>query len=451
MVNSRRDFIKKASLSTVGAVLGSSAIAGNAFGQTAKSYSRIKGANDRLNVAVVGLGRRLNGFVDPIVKEKNNVNLAYLCDVMPSQLKKAAEKFSNRTSDKPKLEADIRKVLEDKDLDAIFNATPDHWHTPGSIMAMQAGKHVYVEKPCSHNMFENEMIVAAAEKYDKRVQMGNQQRSTAHSILIIDEIHKGLIGNPYKAIAFYTNKRGRVQNQVKAPVPNGLNWDLFQGPAPRREYTTETWNYNWHWYGWDYGTGEAGNNGTHEIDIARWALQVNFPNHVEVDAIKGQYLDDGWEMYDTMEATFKFDGGKSIKWDGNSRNGYDKYGYGRGTIIYGSEGSVFIDRNKYIVYDLKGNVVKDYESDNKESGMALGGGGSATTLHVENFFNAIRGTEILKAGIDDASISMAMVHYANVAYRINKGYDIDKTGRMLSREAMELWSRTYEKGWEVNI
>ena len=166
MSNSRRDFIKKASLSTNGDFFGGTALAGNALNQSARSYNRIKGANDRLNIALVGLGRRLNGYVGPVAKEENNINLAYLCDVMPSQLKKAAEKFSNKTSDKPKLEADIRKILEDKDLDTIFNATPDHWHTPGSIMAMQAGKHVYVEKPCSHNMFENEMIVAAAQKYD---------------------------------------------------------------------------------------------------------------------------------------------------------------------------------------------------------------------------------------------------------------------------------------------
>ena len=451
MKTSRRNFIKKASLSTTGAVVGGSAIAGNVFGQSAKSFKNVIGANDRINVAVVGLRRRLNGYTSPLSKKENNVRIAYLCDVMQSQREKAAEKFAPLIDYKPKLENDIRKVLDDKDVDAIFNATPDHWHTPGSIMALKAGKHVYVEKPCSHNMFENEMLVAAAKKYDRRVQMGNQQRSSHQSIEIIKKIHNGIIGKPYKAVAFYTNKRGRVPNQEAVGVPAGLDWDLFQGPAPRRDYTSETWDYNWHWYGWDYGTAEAGNNGTHEIDIAHWALQVDFPHRVEVDAVKGQFLDDGWTMYDTMEATFKFDDNKSIKWDGRSRNGYDTYGHGRGTIIYGSEGSVFVDRNKYVVYDRKGNVVEDNESAEKESGLALGGGGSATTLHVQNFFNAIRKDETLKAPIDDASVSMAMVHYANVAYRINKGFDIDRTGRMLDREAMELWSRKYEKGWEVNI
>lgn len=438
-------------MSAAGVVLGGTALSANGFSQTAKSYNSIIGSNDRLNVAIIGCGRRLNAFKSAITKKENNIKLSYLCDVMPSQLGKAVEKFGDKLDYTPALESDVRKVIADKDVDAIFNATPDHWHTPGSIMAMQAGKHVYVEKPCSHNMFENEMLVAAAKKYDKVVQMGNQQRSSAHSIEIIKEIHNGIIGKAYKAVAFYTSKRGEVPNQEPAAIPGGLDWDLFQGPAPRREYTSETWNYNWHWYGWEYGTAEAGNNGTHEMDIARWALQVDLPNHVEVDAMKGQFLDDGWEMYDTMEATFKFDDNKSIKWDGRSRNGYNTYGYDRGTIIYGSEGSVFVNRNKYVVYDRKGVVIKDYESAQKESGIALGGGGSASTLHVENFFNAIRGKEVLRAPIEDASISMAMVHYANVAYRINNGFDIDVSGRMLDRNAAKFWSREYEKGWEIKL
>jgi len=446
MKNSRRDFLRKTTIGTAGTMLGGVSL-------SAKSYKQIIGANDRLNIAVIGLGRRLVGYTEPLSKKSNNVNLAYLCDVMPSQREKAAQQFSHLIDYAPKLENDIRKVLEDKGVDAIFNATPDHWHTPGSIMALKEGKHVYVEKPCSHNMNENELLVAAADKYNRVVQMGNQQRSSYHSIEIIREIHNGLIGIPYKAVAFYTNKRGRVPNQQAAIIPGGLDWDLFQGPALRRAYTSETWNYNWHWYGWDYGTAEAGNNGTHEMDIARWALQVDFPTHVEVDAAKGQFLDDGWEMYDTMEANFKFENNKSIKWDGKSRNGYDTYGYDRGTIIYGSEGSVFMNRNKYIVYDRVGDVIKEFvsASASKESGIALGGGGSASTIHAENFFNTIRGKEKLHAPINDASISMAMVHYANVAYRINKGFDIDSSGKMLDVDAKKLWSRAYEKGWEIEV
>lgn len=302
-------------------------------------------------------------------------------------------------------------------------------------------------------MFENELLVEAARKLKKVVQMGNQQRSSHHTIEIIREIHQGIIGKAYKALAFYTNSRGEVPLQKKAAVPAGLDWGLFQGPAPRREYTSETWDYNWHWYGWDYGTAETGNNATHELDIARWALDVNFPLRVDVEAAKRHFENDGWEMYDTMDATFRFAGNKIIQWDGKSRNGYDTYNSGgRGTIIYGSEGTVYVDREKYILYDRGGKVVKDNRSSSNEAGTALGGGGDMTTGHVINFFEAVRGKEKLTAPIDDASVSMAMVHYSNIAYRIQKGFDIDeRTGRMFDREAMKLWSRDYEPGWEPTI
>jgi predicted dehydrogenase len=243
-----------------------------------------------------------------------------------------------------------------------------------------------------------------------------------------------------------------VPVQKKAPVPTGLDWELFQGPAPRRSYTEETWDYNWHWYGWDYGTAEAGNNATHELDVARWALGVDLPLRVDVEAAKRHFINDGWEMYDTMDATFRFAGDKIIKWDGKSRNGYDTYGGGRGTIIYGSEGAVFVDREKYILTDRGGKVIKEVKSGSAEAGTALGGGGDMTTTHVINFFETIRGKARLTAPIDDASISMAMVHYSNIAYRIGKGFDIDdKTGRMFDREAMKLWGREYEPGWEPKI
>ena len=446
-MTTRRKFIKNTTLGSLGI-----AVANSAFAMTAKSYRNILGSNERLNVAIAGLGRRLGAYIEPIALKNSNVELVYLCDVMESQRLKSLKEFSSHIEYTPKLENDIRKVLDDKNVDVLLNATPDHWHAPGSIMAMKAGKHVYVEKPCSHNMFENEMLVKASKQYGKIVQMGNQQRSSDHTIEIINEIHNGVIGNPYQAVAFYTNARGEVPVQKKAPIPEGLDWELWQGPAKRRNYTYNTWDYNWHWYGWDYGTAEMGNNATHELDVARWALQVGFPINVQVEAEKRHFLDDGWEMYDTMEATYKFAGNKIIKWDGKSRNNYNTYGSDRGTLIYGTEGTVFVNRNKYVLYDRNGSVIKDFESASKEAGNVLGGGGDMSTLHVTNFFNGIRGKVALNAPIDDASISNAMVHYANIAYRINNGFDIDdKTGFMFNKDAMALWNRVYEPGWEPKI
>ncbi len=447
MSSSRRDFLKKVTAGAAGVAVG-----GSAMGMSARSYGRIIGSNDRLNVAIIGLGRRLGAYVQPIAQKKNNVELAYLCDVMKSQREKAAQRFSKHIDYKPKLENDIRKVIDDPKVDVLINATPDHWHAPGSIMAIKGGKHVYVEKPCSHNMNESDLLVAAQKKYNKVVQMGNQQRSSDHTISIIKEIHDGIIGTPYKAVAFYTNRRGEVPVQKKMPVRDGLDWDLFQGPAPRREYTEETWNYNWHWYGWDFGTAEAGNNATHELDVARWALQVDYPNRVDVEAAKRHFANDGWEMYDTMDATFKFAGDKVITWDGKSRNGYDTYNGGRGTIIYGSEGSVFVDRGKYMLYDRNGKLIKDNKTNSNEAGTALGGGGDMTTTHVVNFFNTIRGKGKLNSHIAEGVISQAMVHYSNIAFRIDKGFDVDDvSGRMYDKDAMKLWGREYAPGWKPTL
>ncbi|WP_372648450.1 Gfo/Idh/MocA family protein [Draconibacterium sp.] len=447
-MTNRRDFLKKVSAGAAGVAVG-----GTAMGMSAKSYSKILGANDKLNVAIMGLGRRLGAYYEPIAEKESNVELKYLCDVMEHQRNRAAERFAKHIDYKPKLENDFRKILDDKDVDCVINATPDHWHTPGSVMAMQAGKHVYVEKPCSHNMAENEMIVKAAEKYNKVVQMGNQQRSSEHTIEIIKEIHNGIIGVPYRAVAFYINNRGEVPVQKKAAVPAGLDWEIWQGPAIHRDYTEETWDYNWHWYGWNYGTGETGNNATHELDVARWALQVGLPNNVHVEAGKRHFFEDGWEMYDTMDATFLFGGDKVIKWDGRSRSGQDTYGLGgRGTIIYGSEGTVFVDRGKYIVYDRNGKIVKDSVTGSQEAGTALGGGGDTSTAHVQNWFSAIRGKGKLNSHIMEGAISQTMVHYSNVAYRIGHGFDIcDKTGIMYDRDAMKLWGREYDKNWEPKL
>jgi predicted dehydrogenase len=427
--------------------------AGVAQGFTAKSYNRIMGANDRLNVALMGCGRRVSAYYDALKNKNNNVDLAYICDVMKKQREKVGKDLSGKVEGNAKLVADIHDVWNDKSVDAIFNATPDHWHAPGTWMAMQAGKHVYIEKPCSHNPREGELLVAFQQKYGKVIQMGNQQRSAKESQEIIGEIHKGVIGDVYKALAFYSNSRGAVPIEKKAPIPDGLDWELWQGPAPHREYTDNTWDYNWHWYGWHWGTAETGNNATHELDVARWALQATYPEKVEVEAAKRHFANDGWVMYDTMDATFRFPGNKIIQWDGKSRSGYNTYGSDRGTVIYGSEGTVFVNRNGYTLFDRMGKKVRDSKSTGNEAGTALGGGGDMTDAHVANFFNVIRGKETkLNSPIEEGAISQMMCHYANISYRIGKSFQVNtQNGHILDKDGMKLWDRQYEKGWEPKL
>lgn len=448
MSSNRRDFLRKAAAGAAGITLGTSAL-----GMSAKSYSRIVGANDRLSVALMGCGRRVGAFYPAIIDKKNNVDLAYICDVMKKQRERVAKDLTGKVSGKAALVNDIREVFADPKVDAIFNATPDHWHAPGTWMAMQAGKHVYIEKPCSHSPQEGELLVAFQQKFGKVVQMGNQQRSSPESIEIINEIHNGVIGNAYRAVAFYSNNRGEVPVPKIAPVPEGLDWDLWQGPAPREEYRHNTWDYNWHWYGWNWGTAETGNNATHELDIARWALQVDYPEFVEVQAAKRHFKNDGWEMYDTMDASFRFPENKIIVWDGKSRNGYNTYGSDRGTIIFGTEGTVFVNRSGYKLFDRSGKLVRDSKAASNEAGTALGGGGDMTDTHVVNFFDNIRGkSSQLNSPIDMGAVSQMLVHYANISYRIGKSFDVNtENGHIFDREAMKLWSREYEPGWEPKL
>ncbi len=442
--STRREFVKKTALGTAAISLGG-------LGFSASSYKRIIGANDHITVAMVGCGRRLPGYFDPLEKNKDNIHVAYICDVMKERREKGAAGLSEKIGYTPAIINDFREALDDKKVDAIFNATPDHWHAPATWMALEAGKHVYVEKPLTHNPRESELLLEYLRKYKKIVQMGNQQRSAPDSIKIIKQIHDGLIGNPYLAVAFYTNTRGRVKNPEPSAPPEGLDWDLFQGPAPRVPYMDIYFDYNWHW-NWNFGTAETGNNATHELDIGRWALQVDYPEEVSVNAGKFHYVDDGWTMYDTMDATFKFPDKKTIKWDGKSRNGYDTYGAGRGTIIYGSEGSVYVDRGSYKLFDLSGKLIKDSKSDLGEAGTGLGGGGGMTTLHVENFFDAIRGKAVQRSPIDEGGKSTLLCHLGNIASRTGKTLYCDiENGHIKDKEAMKLWSRSYEPGWEPKI
>ncbi len=443
---SRRRFIKQTALGATAL-----SVAPSLMSMSKSSYNRILGANERIHIGFIGLGRRYPAYIPSLLNKDNNVHLSYFCDVMQSQIDKRKSELKDKLDYVPTTTDDIRRVLDDQEVDAVFNATPDHWHTPGTLMALKAGKHVYVEKPCSNTMEENELIVAAQKKYGKFVQMGNQQRSSDYTIKLMRDIADGAIGTPFKAVAFYRNARGRVPNQQAAAIPEGLNWELFQGPAPRRAYTSETWDYNWHWYGWDYGTAEAGNNGTHELDIARWALGVEFPYSVTIDGGKHHFLDDGWEMYDTMEAKFKFENNKTIVWDGKSRNNYDTYGGGRGTVIYGSEGSAFVNRSKWALFDRNGKQLSGADAEAKETGVQLGGEGEMSTAHVDNFFNTIRGKAKLNAPIDDAAVSMAMVHYINLAYRVGEDFNINPDGSIDHKKAMKLWSRAYENGWKPTL
>jgi predicted dehydrogenase len=440
----RRDFIRKTTLATAAFTAGTAAL-------NAKSYSRVMGANERVNVAQIGCKRRAGAMKSAFTAMPGKINVAYVCDIYTPQMEQFGNELTKALGYTPKMETDLRRILEDKDVDALIHCTPDHWHAVGTIMTLQAGKHAYVEKPCSHNPWEGEMLVAAQKKYGHVVQMGNQQRSALESIEIIGQIHNGIIGKVYGATAFYSNNRARIDKANVVPVPPGFNWELFQGPAPRAPYKDMFFDYNWHWV-WEYGTGETGNNSIHEIDVARWALGVDYPEEVSVTGGKYHFNDDDWVMYDTLDATYRFSDNRFIRWDGKCRTNYQTYGADRGTIVYGSDGTAYIDRNRYRLYDRNGKLLREATAREMNATTALGGGGNATNLHVLNFVEAIQGKAKLTSPIDEGAKSTLLAHLANIAYRTGTVLKCNpQNGHIKDPKAMKLWKRAYEKGWEPRV
>ncbi|MFT7120336.1 MAG: putative dehydrogenase [Neolewinella sp.] len=321
--------------------------AGLTFGLPVYGNSII-GSNSRVNVVVFGTNGRGNQLTKSFATVKNSAVYG-IGDVDLRAVAKAQKSVVEKGKPKPLGNQDFRRFLDDREVDAVVIATPDHWHAPMAIMALESGKHVYLEKPCSHNPHEGDLLVAKQKKEGKLVQMGNQTRSSVSLNRVVKEIHDGLIGEAYAGKAWYSNTRGSIGRRKQTFIPEWLDWDLWQGPAPREKFTDSVVHYNWHWH-WKWGTGELLNNGTHEIDMCRWALGVDYPT--QITSSGGRFhFDDDWEAFDTQLAAFNYDGNKTINWEGKSCNGMPFFDRGRGSLVFGTEGSVLMDRAGYIVYD----------------------------------------------------------------------------------------------------
>lgn len=442
----RRDFLKQTGAAGIGL---SVAGLGGAWAKAAEVSHRKVGANDKLTVAVIGTNGRglahigcLNGLP--------GAEIAYICDVDDRAIAKGMKAAAKRQSSAPKALKDFRKALEDKSLDAVTIATPDHWHTPMAIMALAAGKHVYLEKPCSQNPYEGELLLQAIQNYKGIVQMGNQRRSFPNVQQAIREIHEGAIGKAYFSRSWYDNHRPSIGHGKPAPVPDGLDYELWQGPAPRKPYRDNLIHYNWHWF-WHWGTGEALNNGTHEVDVCRWALGVDWPTRVTSNGGRYQF-DDDWETPDTQVIGWDFAAGKTMSWEGRSCNNYPVEKLERGSLIYGTEGTVLIDSNSYTMFDNAKKVVKtvkekvtaDPTDTVSASGIEL------DRLHVANFLESIRTGQKPNSPIEEGHKSVTLLHLGNIAWRVGRELNCDTTNGHIKddAEAMKLWRREYEPGWE---
>ena len=438
---SRRDFLGTLATGT----------AGLAIASNARSYAQIMGANDRVNFAIIGLHGRGYAHLSALKGNAKTSRLAYACDVDSGILEKFIGDAPKSLGYAPKPEKDFRKMLQSKDVDAITIATPEQWHTPMAILGLEAGKHVYVEKPLSHNPHEGELLIAAQKKYGKQVQMGSQQRSSPHTIEIIGKIHDGYIGDAVYAKAWYVNNRKSMGIGKEAPVPATLDWDLWQGPAPRRPYKDNIHPYNWHWLKL-YGTGESLNNGSHEIDVARWALQVAFPDTVTASGGR-YYFKDDWQFYDTLNTTFEYPG-KSINWEGHSCQPMRLYDRDRGVLIRGTKGSVVVDRDGYDVFDPANKKIDEFRTGhNKTASSDTVGADSMTDAHFANFIGAIQHGEKLHQPVESGNVCVTMLQLSNIAWEVKRELKLDSaTGHILDDpKALSMTRREYEKGWEPKV
>ncbi|MEO8962591.1 MAG: Gfo/Idh/MocA family oxidoreductase [Ginsengibacter sp.] len=447
MEDSRRDFIKKTLAASAAVSLGGIL---PSFG--AKSYASIIGANERIKVGIMGVHARGLALSKNYAQQKN-CEIIYISDVDSQSMNiciDAVEKIQNK---RPKAAPDFRKALEDKSLEAIVIATPDHWHAPATILACKAGKHVYVEKPCSHNPHEGEMMVAAARKYRRQVQMGSQRRSWPNVITAIKEVQDGIVGRVYYGKGWYTNNRPSIGIGKKVEVPSWLNYDLWQGPAPREPYRDNILPYNWHWF-WNWGTGEAGNNGTHMVDLLRWGMDLEYPTSVSSSGGRYRYKDD-WQTPDTQVVTWDFPDDKLMDWEGRSCNGRDIEGSSVGVAFYGEKGTVVIDGgNSYKIYDLKNKLLKDVKNDfTIDARNTVDPSRNLDALHIQNFFDGIRKGTPLNAEIMKGYQSTLLSLLGNIAVRTGTTIKTDsKNGHIINNdEANKYWKREYQPGWEPTI
>jgi predicted dehydrogenase len=378
-----------------------------------------------------------------------NVEIAAICDVDEAVLNAQVSAVEKAKGKRPAAFTDLRKLLEDKTIDAISIATPNHQHTIQTIWACQAGKDVYVEKPCSHNMFEAKQIVAAAQKYNRVVQHGSQQRS-AIGREAVKQIQEGLIGDVYMARGLCYKRRDTIGHKPVEPVPAGVHYDLWLGPAPLHEFTTNRFHYNWHWM-WDYGNGDLGNQGIHQVDMARWGLGVKYPT--KISAIGGHFMfDDDQETPNTLSASFEFDEGGKKKmitfevrhWITNHEGGIDEPRPGNtvGVIFYGSKGYLTIwseDNGKYATF--LGPEQKP------------GPSGTEKGNHWANFIDVVRSRKQadLFAPIDEGAISTTLVHLANISYRLGRSLHFDAASYSCvgDPEANKMFTRNYRKPFVV--
>lgn len=452
----RRDFIKKSLMGTAGIAIGG-------MGFSAKSYASITGANERLTIAVIGIRGRGISHIEAYsqLKDSHNVRLKTLCDTDEQFFAPRSKMVIDKGGEKPLTEWDMRKVLDDKEIDAISYATPNHWHALGTIWACQAGKHVYVEKPAMHDIWEGRKMIEAARKYDKRVQVGFQNRSITNVMEAIKFLHDGGIGKVYMARGLCIKPRDSFGIAKDSTPPATFHYDRWLGPATYRPYNEKRSHYNWHWF-WDTGNGDTGNQGPHQFDIARWGLNKN-EHPVSVYSAGGIYGinpdECAQETPNTQSSVFKYNDGTMLEFETRGRysNAESSLNIKIGNIFYGTDGYLEID----------GGTWKAFREQEKEPFAGSKAGtdekiedashtGSSDTAHFANFIDAVRSgkNDGLHCDINEGFYSTVLPLLANISYRLQTGLKFTGGDMNIERiinnpEANAMMTRIYREPYVV--
>ena len=409
--------------------------------------------NDTIRIACVGVRGQGKTHLTQYAEMKN-VEIAAICDIDEEILQDRLHLVEQKTGKKPAGYWEIRKLLEDKSIDAISIATPNHSHTLQTIWSLQAGKHVYCEKPCSHNIFESQQIVAATQKYGKIVQHGTNSRSGVAIREAVDKMNSGLIGEVYHARGLCFKWRDTIGRQPVESVPAGVHYDQWLGPAPEHVFTRNRFHYNWHWF-WDYGNGDFGNQGIHELDIARWGLGVNYPH--KVSAIGGHYMfDEDQQTPNTLSVSYEFrEGGKNRlltfevrHWTTNFEDtiGVERKGDSGsiGNIFYGTKGYLCVEW-----YDKYWSYLFDTKTRQRQPGPSRTEPGN----NWANFIAAVRANDPLvrNAPIEEGAKSATLLHLGNISYRLGRTltFDADKMECTGDSEANAMFKRPYRAPYIV--
>ncbi len=392
----------------------------------------------RIQVGFMGLHSRGTDLLKEFLAS-DRIVVTWLCDVDQRVLEGAGKLVKDRQALPFKTTDDFRKALDDGGLQALVIAAPDHWHAPAAILATQAGKDVYVEKPLTHNPREGEWLIEAVKRSRTVLQVGLQRRSLPWIRQAIQRVREGTLGPVYMARAWYAANRPTIGFGQLAPVPDGLNYTLWQGPAPERPFRDNVVHYNWHWF-WNWGTGEIGNNGVHFLDLARWGLNVDCPSRVT--SVGGRYFfDDDQESPDTQVVTYDF-GGRILVWEHRSCQQQGVDGEEAGVAFYGRNATLYIGGSGFRILDPKGTVLEKVD------------GRVPTAPHVANFLDGIANRAVEpNAPVQEGNKSTLLCHLGNIAQRTGSDIQLNPATSQLRNErtAAAYWSRQYREGWRPRV